>query len=146
MYSLQMLDLDTLIHQAQTMAIKDGYSRHIGNFGGYAVDANKTPIIFQVQVTIKEVGGAETRTESHYYFVPTSQPDQALAIAKAMATLDFAGIPYPLMSDRSGETQDATAAQSEVSEEVGPELSESEESEQPASEKPKQKRTRLLLS
>jgi len=137
MIDLNALDIDTLIGQASITAIKEPLTRHIVSFGFIGKD------VTQVQTMIKDIGGSETRTEMDYYFIPTQELDKALIIAKAMATLDFMNLPYPLMSERAPVAKEEpknVETQSKVSEEVGSESSEDQGPSEPVDKKPRKPR------
>jgi hypothetical protein len=134
------IDYVKLITGASELTIKESLSRSIVNFGSWAMDANKNPIVFQVQVLVQEVGGSETRKDNHFYFIPTTQPAQALAIAKAMATYDFLNLEYPQIEEVKNHEQPAEV-KNEVSEEVRPEAQVPESKEQSTGKKSRKPRT-----
>jgi hypothetical protein len=135
------------IAEAQELAQSEGVSRFVNSFGGWALDANKQPVVFQVQVTVKDIGGDNTRTEMDYYFIPTTQPDQAIAIAKAIATYNFLCKELPTLEVQQElkiePAGNATEAKDEASKEGQPEVQVSEDkTESTNTEQPKKKRTR----
>ena len=137
MIDLNALDIDKLIEHASIEAIHGPFTRHIVSFGFIGKE------VTQVQTLIKDIGGSEARTEIDYYFIPTQELDKALIIAKAMATLDFMNLPYPLMSERAPVAKEEpknVETQSKVSEEVGSESSEDQGPSQPVDKKPRKPR------
>jgi len=120
MNSLINVDLHKLIDIANELTQQEGVSRIINSFGAWSIDNNKQPTTFQVDLTIKEIGGDHTRTERGFYFVPTTMPNHALAIARAMATLDFFNSKYPILED---EVEHRSQTENEISEEKQPEVS-----------------------
>jgi len=120
MNSLNNVNLHLLIDIANELTQQEGVTRIINSFGAWSVDNNKQPTTFQVDVTIKEIGGEHTRTERGFYFVPTTIPHHALAIAKAMATLDFFNSKYPILEEK---VEHRSQTENEVSEEGQPEVS-----------------------
>jgi hypothetical protein len=116
MNNLATTNIHQLVEVANELTQQEGVSRIINSFGVWQSDkASGQPMVFQVDVTIKEIGGDHTRTERGFYFVPTSIPEHALTIAKAMATLDFFNSRYPQLVM---ETQVGTdKAEDKVSEE-----------------------------
>ena len=142
MISFNNINWKVAIATAQTMAVANDLSRHVGSFGGWALDANKQPVVFQVQVTVKDIGGEHTRTETDYYFIPTTQPDQAIAIAKAIATYNFLDKELPSVEVQQEMKVEQPKAQDNVSEERRPEVQVSKSKEEPANPEQSEKKRR----
>lgn len=141
MISFNNINWKVAIATAQSIVKEEGISRHVGQFGGWALDANKQPVVFQVQVTVKDMGGDNTRTETDYYFVPTTQPDQAIAIAKAIATYNFINEELPSVEVQQELKVEPAKAENNVSEEGRSEVQVSESKEEPTNpEQPEKKR------
>lgn len=136
MNNLAKTNIHQLVEVANELTQQEGVSRIINSFGVWQSDFNKQPLVFQVDVTIKEIGGDHTRTERGFYFVPTTMPDHALLIAKSMATLDFFNSKYP---ELDMETQVGIKTEDKVSEEEHTETPAVEEQTEPASVEPAKK-------
>jgi hypothetical protein len=129
MNNLATTNIHRLVEVANELTQQEGITRIINSFGVWQSDkASGQPMVFQVDVTIKEVGGEHTRMDRGFYFVPSSIPEHALLIAKSMATLDFFNSKYPQLEM---ETQVGTVSKAEdkVSEERGSEVQVSESAE-----------------
>lgn len=122
MNNLATTNIHQLIEVANELTQQEGVTRIINSFGIWQSDkASGQPMIFQVDVTIKEVGGEHTRMDRGFYFVPSSVPEHALLIAKSMATLDFFNSKYPqLVMEKQSER--IVKAEDKVSEERGSEV------------------------
>ena len=137
MNNLAKTNIHRLVEVANELTQQESVSRIINSFGVWQSDAHKQPLVFQVDVTIKDIGGDNTRTERGFYFVPTTMPDHALLIAKSMATLDFFNSKYP---ELEMETQVGTVeTENKVSEEKQPETQAVEGKVQPVSVEPAKK-------
>ncbi len=140
MNNLATTNIHRLVEVANELTQQEGVTRIINSFGVWQSDkASGQPMVFQVDVTIKEVGGEHTRMDRGFYFVPSSVPEHALLIAKSMATLDFFNSKYP---ELEMETQvGIDKAEDKVSEKRGSEVQVSESAEVTVdTEQPEKKR------
>ncbi len=89
------LDYQSIVLQARDLAITEMLTRKIVNFGGYQLNENKQPVVWQVQTLIKLATSSEAREEVGFYFIPTEDPSIALEVAKGVATFDYLNKGYP---------------------------------------------------